>query len=456
MDSEFLPYDGDAECEIIGSCLNIGEKEEDPFYYLQENDFYTIGSQQVFKAISALKRTNDCNHFTVRNYLAERKQTEGLAVFSNVIHNYYGTEKVKFFLDKLKQKSLERKLIILGDKIQELGKWNQKFKDKESFKDANLLQAETERLLRSLDDNSGIEEDFIESSQLFLEIKQEIPETPIDLPGETTGFFNLDYITGGFQKENLIYLAGRPGMGKTAFAINSILRAGEKARSEKGYFLFYSMEQSLKEIAIRCLSIVDNSVTPLDLQKGNLTIGQRKNIMLVADKLRQLPVVWGNISNCDYNRFENKIRRQMRNKNILGIYIDHMGQFYLPGYEKNKYAETSEIARRLQSFCKEIHVPIICLSQLSRNVENRADKRPVMSDLRESGRIEETAWIILFLYRDDYYNTKSETPGELSVIVAKNKNGRTGEVSLQFNCKSLRIFENITTREENTGYDTPY
>ena len=455
MASELLPYDGDAECEILSCCLNIEDGQEDIFYYLQEEDFYTSGSQQVFKAISILKKNNDCNHCTVRNYLSEREQVEGLAVFSNVIRNYYGTEKAKFFLDKLKQKSFERKLIILGDKIQELGKWNQKFRDKESFKDVTSLQAEIEKLYRSLDAGS-IENDCVDSNQLFLELKYKIPETPVLMSGITSGFTCLDNLIGGLQKSNLIYIAGRPGMGKTAFAVNSLLRAADKAKD--GYFIFYSMEQSIEDIAFRCLSILDDTITPLNAKRGKLSPIQRENVNNLLDRMRSLPILWFDVNDRDYNKFEAKIRRQMRNHKILGVYVDHMGQFYLPGYEKNKYNEVSEIATRLQAFCKEINAPLICLSQLSREVEKRNSKIPTMSDLRESGRIEETAWIVLLLYRDDYYNPESEKPGELTVIVGKNKDGCTGEVNLIFNKKSLRIFEATLKQErgENNGYDMPY
>lgn len=450
MDNSLLPYDSDAEYEILSCCLNVEDGQEDIFYHLNEEDFYTIGSQRVFKAISILKKDNDLNHCTLRNYL--NGDVEGLAVFSNVIHNYYGTEKAKFFLNKLKQKSFERKLIILGDKIQELGKWNQKFRDKESFKDTTSLQAEIEKLYRSLD-AGVIEDDCINSNQLFLELKYKIPETPVLMSGITSGFTCLDNIIGGFQKSNLIYIAGRPGMGKTAFVVNSLLRAADEMKNSDGQFIFYSMEQSIEDIAFRCLSILDDTITPLNAKRGRITTEQRENINKLLDKMRKLPVLWFDVNDRDYNKFEAKIRRQMRNNKILGVYVDHMGQFCLPGYEKSKYNEVSEIATRLQVFCKEINAPLICLSQLSRDIEKRNCKIPMLSDLRESGRIEETAWIVMFLYRDEYYNPDSENKGEIKVIVAKNRDGCTGEVNLRFNKKSLRVYEE---RKENELYDTPY
>jgi replicative DNA helicase len=456
MENNFiLPYDADAERQVLGAIIQADEVEEDIFYYCDKEDFYTLGGSQVFKAITELKKLGKpLDYFVIMNHLQEKEQLEAQAIHSYLIGSHHSPEVAKHFLNKLKQKAFERKLILLGNKISALGEWNSKNKDRDSHKDINLLQAEIDQLYRSLE-TGKTEEDCLDSNQLFLEIKKEIPENSVILPGITTGFGDLNYITGGLQKSNLILIAGRPGMGKTAFAINSILRAADELKNEDGCFIFYSMEQSIQQIAFRCLSIIDGNITPMNLRRGNLTKEKREEVMTLADKLRKLPVLWYNVTNRDYNFFENRVRKQTRDRKILGVFIDHLGQFYLPNYQ-NKYNETSEIATRLQAFCREINIPIISLLQLSRKVEERTDKIPTIADLRESGRLEEVAWIILLLYRDDYYNAESKTPGELTVIVGKNREGATGKVQLKFNKKSLRIYEEIIERKETENYDTPY
>jgi len=450
-----FPHDTDAEIQVLGSILKSDEMEDTVFYNLSLDDFYSIGAKKVYEAIMELKKQNNpVDTFTVTNYLQEKigiPETQAISQF--LFGEYHSFEVAEYFLNKLKQKAYERKLILLGEQIKKLGQWNDTHKEKDKQKNETTLQLEAENLFRQLE-VGRIEQDEYTSNQLFLEIKREIPEELVFLPGITTGFPSLDLFTGGFQKSNLIVIAGRPGMGKTALAVNSILLASDHRKEDDGYFIFYSLEQSIQQIAFRCLTILDNNTTLLDLKRGNLSVEKRKQIMTLADKLRKLPVIWYNPKNRDYNYFESKIRRKVRDNKILGIYIDHLGEFFLPGYERNKYAEVSEIITRLQSFCRELDIPIVTLMQLSRKVEDRQDKKPTMADLRESGRIEESAWVVLLLYRDEYYKKeKSEKPGILTVIADKNRDGETGTVELNFNKKSLRIFEQS---KEEGQYEYPY
>lgn len=300
------------------------------------------------------------------------------------------------------------------------------------------LKQEFNSLVEQLDKLDSKTSEPTSSKDLFSDVI--IPEELQGLAGVSTGFYELDAITGGWQEANLILIAGRPGMGKTAFVINSILRVAKDKRLD-GKILFYSLEQSKQQLAYRCLSIMDNKKSILDIKKGNLDYADRQRLQGIREELKNLPVIWYEPMDNSFSEFERVIKRTIKKEKISAIFIDHIGQFSIEK-SSNLFDEMSKIAGALQNFCRVINIPVIALTQLNRGVENRTCKKPQLSDLRQSGRLEETAWIILFLYRDEYYNQEDGNEGEFTIIVAKNKDGPCGEFNLMFNKNTLTIKEN--------------
>ena len=259
--------------------------------------------------------------------------------------------------------------------------------------------------------------------------------------GIPTGFRLLDTVLTGLGRGDLVILAARPGMGKTSFALNIATRV---AMQQKVPVAIFSLEMTKEQLTNRILS-AEAGIDSQAFRTGALRSEDWEYLALATEKLHDAPIYMDDTSGITITEMKAKIRRVNQDPtrpNVGLIVIDYLQLMAVPGTRENRATEISEISRSLKGLAKELHVPVIALSQLNRSLEQRPNKRPVMSDLRESGAIEQDADIIMFIYRDDYYNKDSKEPNIAEVIIGKQRNGPTGTVKLFFQKNQTR-FENL-------------
>jgi replicative DNA helicase len=263
------------------------------------------------------------------------------------------------------------------------------------------------------------------------------------LLGLTSGFYELDSLTQGFQKSDLIILAGRPGMGKTAFSLNIMMTGIQESQLP---ILFFSLEMSKEQIIYRLLSMETN-INQVRLKTGQLTQSDWIKLTRAIKILSKLPIFIDDTVNLSINTIRSKIKTILFEQKKIGlVIIDYLQLMQLSNIKPdNRAQELSQITRLLKTIAREFNIPIMALSQLSRNVENRVDKKPVLSDLRESGSIEQDADLVLMLYRNQLsksnhlYPSQNSDTEQIELILAKHRNGPTGIVQLQFDEKRMKF-----------------
>jgi replicative DNA helicase len=276
-------------------------------------------------------------------------------------------------------------------------------------------------------------------NEIFIDLKEKFLNS--NLLGLKSGFHDLDSIIQGFQKSDLIIIAGRPSMGKTALSLNIVINV---IQSSKLPILFFSLEMSKEQIMYRLLAMETN-VNQMRLRNGQLSQNDWIKVNKMVNILSKLPLFIDDTSDLSIQNIRSKIKTLMFEHNQVGLVIIDYLQLMQNSSSKieNRVQELSQITRSLKIIAREFNIPIIALSQLSRNVENRIEKRPVLSDLRESGSIEQDADLVLMLYRKNYYNLNDSDPSnEIELIIAKQRNGPVGTVKLKFNEKSNK-FSNL-------------
>ena len=277
----------------------------------------------------------------------------------------------------------------------------------------------------------------------LLDRVQEMADNPNDITGVPTGFYDLDRLTSGFQAGDMIVLAARPSMGKTALAINI---AEHVALNEGLPVAVFSMEMGASQLAVRIVGSIGR-IDQGHLRTGKLTDDEWPRLTEAIEKLRTISLHIDETPGLTVSELRANARRLARQCGKLGlIVVDYLQLMSVSSSmsDENRATAVGEISRGLKMLAKELQCPVIALSQLSRGVESRTDKRPMMSDLRESGAIEQDADIIMFIYRDDYYNKDSKEPGVTEIIISKQRNGPTGTVKLAF-LAPLTRFESLAS-----------
>ncbi|MBU2395802.1 MAG: replicative DNA helicase [Gammaproteobacteria bacterium] len=452
------PNSTEAEQAVLGALMVDNTLVDEICDIITGDDFYNPGHRIIFNTIMQLSaKHTPMDLVSVPETLKHAGALENLGGYSYVaalLDAIPTTANVKYYANIVKEMAIKRRLIQLGRKIRDLGYVNKPPED--LISEANVLYNE---LLSS----DHAVHSRMTSDVLFERVKEKIPLRLIPRIGLSTGFEDLDIITGGWKNSELIIVAARPSIGKTAFILNSMLWSWKYIKQPlTGKFLFYSLEQSLEQLALRCVSMFYNKeVSALDLQRGGLTEHIRAEVFKVIDNLRQLPAIWYDEPNRSIHHFLRIARKECRNNKIEAIIIDHVGQLTYPGLENQQTTEAFQIMATLQSLRKELNVPIICLHQLNRGVEARQDKRPTLSDLRQTGNSEQTADVVISLYRDEYYNKQTEKPGVMEVHILKGRDCPIGNIALNFNKYTLAIFnpkdrQNYEKEEEFEEYETPY
>jgi replicative DNA helicase len=435
------PNSVEAESSVLGGLLLDNSAWDRVGDLLVESDFYRYEHRLVFSAVSALINGNrPADVITVNEHLQNQGKSEevgGLAYLHSLAQYVPSASNIRRYAEIVRERSILRKLVSASDEIA-----TNAFNTKGKPVDKILDEAE-QKIFNIGEEGSRMKQGFQAMDTLVVELLdrvQEMADNPNDITGVPTGFYDLDRMTSGFQAGDMIVLAARPSMGKTAFAINI---AEHVALNEGLPVAVFSMEMGASQLAVRIVGSIGR-IDQGHLRTGKLTDDEWPRLTEAIEKLRNVSLHIDETPGLTPSELRANARRLARQCGKLGLivvdYLQLMSGSSSDG--ENRATELGEISRGLKMLAKELQCPVIALSQLNRSVEQRTDKRPMMSDLRESGAIEQDADIIMFIYRDDYYNKDSKDQGLAEIIIGKQRNGPTGTVKLAF-IKPLTRFESL-------------
>ncbi|MCB2025507.1 MAG: replicative DNA helicase, partial [Ottowia sp.] len=361
----------------------------------------------------------------------------GLAYLNSLAQYVPSASNIRRYAEIVRERSILRKLVTASDDIA-----TSAFNPQGKAVDKILDEAE-QKIFHIGEEGSRMKQGFQSMESLVVELLdrvQEMADNPNDVTGVPTGFYDLDRMTAGLQKGDLVVLAARPSMGKTAFAINIAEHVALNAELPVAVF---SMEMGAAQLAVRIVGSIGR-IDQSHLRTGRLTDEEWPRLTEAIERLRNVSLHIDETPGLTPSELRANARRLARQYGQLGLIVVDYLQLMSGSSsgDENRATELGEISRGLKALAKELQCPVIALSQLNRSVEQRTDKRPMMSDLRESGAIEQDADIIMFIYRDDYYNKDSREPGVAEIIIGKQRNGPTGTVKLAF-LKPLTRFESL-------------
>ena len=438
------PHSIEAESSVLGGLLLDNGAWDRVGDLLVDSDFYRHEHKLIYAAIGALINTSKpADVITVSEQLQNQGKTAemgGLAYLNSLAQYVPSASNIRRYAEIVRERSILRKLVSASDEIA-----TNAFNPQGKAIDRILDEAE-QKIFNIGEEGSRMKQGFQSMDTLVVELLdrvQEMADNPNDITGVPTGFYDLDRMTSGLQPGDLVVLAARPSMGKTAFAINI---AEHVALNEGLPVAVFSMEMGASQLAVRVVGSIGR-IDQGHLRSGKLTDDEWPRLTEAIEKLRTVSLHIDETPGLTPSELRANARRLARQCGKLGlIVVDYLQLMSGSGGSggDNRATELGEISRGLKMLAKELQCPVIALSQLNRSVEQRTDKRPMMSDLRESGAIEQDADIIMFIYRDDYYNKDSKDPGVAEIIIGKQRNGPTGTVRLTF-LKNLTRFESLAS-----------
>ncbi len=403
-------------------------------------DFYQTGHRHIFQALVDLfNAQRPCDLITLQEELRSKErlaEVGGVSYLSQLLNAVPTARNAEHYARIVKEKSMLRRLIAVSGEI------SANAFDPQALAEQLIDQAEQKVLQLSQFKTSSPYlrvKDLVKPTFSYLESLYENKQAVTGVP---SGFSRLDEYTAGFQKSDLIILAARPSMGKTAFCLNIAQNAAYHGRCP---VMLFSLEMSHKQLVTRLLC-AEARVDGSKVRRGYLGDEDWMKLSLAAGVLEDTPILIDDTANASLLEIRSKARRAYAQDKIGMIIIDYLQLISWSGSEKpeSRQQEVSAISRSLKGLARELDIPVICLSQLSRAVESRTDRRPMLSDLRESGAIEQDADVVMFLYRDWYYTKKEESKGKGEVIIAKQRNGPVGGIELAFN-ENFARFDNLET-----------
>ncbi len=437
------PHSLEAEQSVLGGILLENWAWDRVADLINEQDFYAAAHRAIWRQITRLiDEGKPADVITVAEALASHNQLEevgGLAYLSDLADNTPSAANIRRYAEIVRERSVLRKLAEVGVQISESA-YNP------AGRPASQILDEAEaRVFEIREAGARGVQGFLDLKPLLIEAVNRIDElynrdTPTDVTGVPTGFTDLDAKTSGLQPGDLIIVAGRPSMGKTAFSLNIAENVALEAKLPVAVF---SMEMAASQLVMRLLG----SVGRLDqhkLRTGRIGDEEWHKLTHAIGVLDEAPIYIDEspgLTAMEVRARARRLARQCKDGRLGLIVLDYLQLMSGTGSGENRATEISEISRSLKGLAKELHVPVIALSQLNRSLEQRPNKRPVMSDLRESGAIEQDADVILFIYRDEVYNPDSPDKGTAEIIIGKQRNGPTGTVRLTFLGEYTR-FEN--------------
>lgn len=423
MAEKIPPHSLEAERSVIGACLLSRDALADVMEIVRDDDFYEGANREIFKTIVEMFRENtNVDLVTVSDALKSRKSLDmvgGRAYVASLAGEVPSASNASEYAKIVAEKASMRRLIRLSEQIRERG-----FDENESPRETlDYAESEIFRLAQSQQrtDYTPIKEVLVSDINLL----EKAVKNQGQITGVTTGFRELDAVTNGLQKSDLIILAARPAMGKTAFALNIAQNAAIKGGAT---VMIFSLEMPKEQLGQRLLSM-EASVEMENIKKGKLEKDDWERILTAADNLSKTNIVIDDTPGVSVFEIRNKCRRLKSERGSLDLVIIDYLQLFRSEMD-NRVLEIGNWTRNLKLLARELDCPIIVLSQLSRQVDSRTPPRPMLSDLRESGSIEQDADIVIFLYREDYYNEESERPGVCEVNLAKHRSGPTRAIDL--------------------------
>jgi replicative DNA helicase len=437
------PQSVEAEQAVLGGLLLDNSTWDAIADRLAASDFYRRDHQLIFAGIAELsERSEPSDAVTLAEYLAAKglaDDTGGLAYLAGLARDTPTAANVRAYADIVRERSLLRQLIRVSGEVAASAY------DSEGRSAAELVSEAERRVLEIAELGRRSGPGFVPLQDVLGDTIDRLDELQANQgrpTGVSTGYHDLDRLTAGLQPGDLVIVAGRPSMGKTTLALNIAENAAIGAGTPVAVF---SMEMSRDQLAMRMVSSLGR-VDQSHLRTGNFGDEDWARINGAIAQMKTAPIFIDDSGALTPTEVRARSRRLKRdNDGRLGlIVVDYLQLMQVPGTKENRATEISEISRSLKALAKELRVPVIALSQLNRSVEQRTDKKPVMSDLRESGAIEQDADLIVLIYREEVYEPETPRKGIADIIIAKQRNGPTGEVHLTFLGKYTR-FENLAT-----------
>ncbi len=419
-----LPFSREAEEGVAGCILANGSSISEAVEVVSPADFFLAPAREIYAAaIDLFNENKPIDFVTIAEVLGKYDKLDGIGgsiYLANLASSVSTTENIKYYANIIKQKALLRKLISASTKI-----------CKEAYDDSDDIDDILTRSEQLIFDVSASKEknDIMPVSDIVMEAYDSMVENSLNsgkINGLDTGFDMLNLSTGGFHGGELILIAGRPGMGKSSFAVNIAEHAAFRNNETVAIF---NLEMPKTQIVNRIMcsqAMVDSK----KVRSGDIDQEEWLRLGRTMNNFYQAPLYIDDSSTISISEIRAKCRRLKQTKNLKLIVIDYLQLMQSSKRTESRQQEISDISRSLKILSKELDVPVVALSQLSRNVENRSDKRPMLADLRESGAIEQDADIVMFLYRDEYYNKETEDRGLAECIIAKHRNGETGMFKL--------------------------
>lgn len=418
------PHNEDAERMVLGAAMTSGEAMLNLAETLVPDDFYSRVNKEIFEAIQTLyKKGQPVDSITVSEELNRRNSLDmvgGRGYVAELCGAAISAANAGEYARIISEKAALRKLISVSMDITE--------KSFEDSIDVDRILDYAERNVLDIGQSRQVR-DFTPIADILsanVERMSMLAENAGNLTGVTTGFLDIDKMLNGLQKSDMIIIAARPSMGKTALALNIAQNAAVK---DDASVIIFSLEMSKEQLGERMIA-VESRTDLAKIKSGELEVRDWDRIAVAIDTISNTRIIIDDTPGISLMEMKNKCRRVKAEKGLDLVMIDYLQLMESSGHEDNRQQEISAISRGIKSLAREMDCPVIVLSQLSRAVESRGDKRPMMSDLRESGSIEQDADIVMLLYRDDYYNQDTENPNTCEVIIAKHRNGSTGTVEL--------------------------
>ncbi len=446
------PHSIEAEQSVLGGLLLDNSAWDRAADLLRDGDFYRYEHRLIYAAVGALvaatKPADVITVFEQLQMLGKAESCGGIAYLNALAQSVPSAANIRRYAEIVRERAVLRKLIEASDDIAT------KAFNPQGRTVTQILDEAEGRIFAIGEEGSRSQQGFQGIDKLVVQLIDRVTELhengAEEVTGVRTGFYDFDRMTAGMQPGDLIILAARPSMGKTALALN----IAEHVAVQEGLpVAVFSMEMGASQLALRMVGSLGR-IDQQHLRTGALRDDEWTRLTEAVDKLGKASLFIDESPGLNPAEVRARSRRQSRQCGKLGLIVVDYLQLMSGtggGGDENRATELGEISRGLKALAKELQCPVIALSQLNRSVETRNDKRPMMSDLRESGALEQDADVIMFIYRDDYYNKESKEPGVTEVIIAKQRNGPVGTVKLTF-LKPLTRFENLAPGAGDAGY----
>lgn len=426
---KIAPQSIEAEQSVLGGLMLDNNAWDHVVERVSEHDFYRHEHRIIFQAMTKLVETEKpCDALTLAEALKDLNELDNIGgdvYLFELSKNTPSVANIKAYADIVRERSVLRQLIGVANQIADSSF------SPEGRTVTELLDSAEQKVFEIAE--QGVTRGGPLDIQNYLTVALDKIDTLFHskspITGISSGFYDFDKMTSGLQPSDLVIVAGRPSMGKTTFAVNI---AENAALASKLPVLIFSMEMPGDSIAMRMLSSL-GTIHQQKVRTGKLEDDDWPRIASTVNLLSEVSFFIDDTPGLSPSELRSRARRLARDKGQLGlIVVDYLQLMQVPGYGENRTAEISEISRSLKALAKELKVPVVALSQLNRSLEQRADRRPVMSDLRESGAIEQDADLITFIYRDEVYNPETRDKNVAEIIIAKQRNGPIGKVRLKF------------------------